>query len=174
MHATILRPRRTRKCLPYRIPSFCLPLKIQRRLRNFGIFEAQSRACSTRCLRFTVRSPFLRKTRYQLLAKLCWVGLSPTRSLCKVSLSLSLTSPLPRLSWRTSCVPISLGDLDARCPFACAQRGVRRFAVRESDGTISSGATKGTSGTKLGIRHRKLPLSLPTPDGGERSEEPIW
>ena len=45
---------------------------------------------------------------------------------------------------------------DARCPFYGAQRGVRRFAVRESDATIGSGATKGTSGTQLGIRHRTV------------------
>lgn len=54
-----------------RIPPFCLPRALQRRLHDILLFEAQSRTCSARCLRFTVRLPFLRKTRFQLLARLC-------------------------------------------------------------------------------------------------------
>lgn len=60
------------------------------------LFEAQSRSCYARCLRFTVRSPFLRKTRFQLMARLFLgeIGFSPGHFARFQSLT---TSPLPRL-----------------------------------------------------------------------------
>ena len=56
---------------PFVLPSAGIKTSAPR----YVIFEAQSRACVACCLRFTVRLPFLRKTRYRLLARLCRVGL---------------------------------------------------------------------------------------------------
>ena len=79
----------------------CLPLSERRRPLQPNSFEAQSHSLYPRCLRFTDWiSPNRCKTRFQLVAILCWAG-CPAGSLCKVSTMLHRPPPCQNFAWRT-------------------------------------------------------------------------
>ena len=76
-----LRPRRTRCSRPLQNNRYCLPLRKPRRLRMLFPLEALSRGSHAPCVRFAAEVALgPRNTRFRLVANLCRVGLSPTRS----------------------------------------------------------------------------------------------
>ncbi len=71
----VLRPRPASRVRPSWRERCCLPPGSRRRPRRFGSYEAELRGPHARCLRFAAsvtRTP--RKTRFQLVASLCWAG----------------------------------------------------------------------------------------------------
>ena len=104
-------PQRPRRCLnPHhghlsrRLVALgcCLPLIQMRRLSRCTNFGAQSHGLFTRCLRFAAFLPGCpvvrpRKTHFQLVVNLGWVGLATHQVPNEVSVFLHLTSPSSRL-----------------------------------------------------------------------------